>query len=98
MDEAVVEGLVREFAASWKNGIEFINQDVLSFFSNRNGMEILKQVILFLMVTLTICSLSFGVIFPFEVSENKSMLTLGLFTHWFAVYTKSLGGIALTLM
>lgn len=47
MDEAVVEGLVREFAASWKNGIEFINQDVLSFFSNRNGMEILKQVMLF---------------------------------------------------
>lgn len=44
-DEAVVEGLVREFAASWKSGIEAINQDVKSFFSNfRNGMEILKQV------------------------------------------------------
>lgn len=46
LDEAAVEGLVREFAASWKSGIEAINQDVLSFFSNvRNGMEILKQVI-----------------------------------------------------
>lgn len=46
LDEATVEGLVREFAASWKSGIEAINQDVLSFFSNfRNGMEILKQVI-----------------------------------------------------
>lgn len=45
LDEAVVEGLVREFAASWKSGIEAINQDVLAFFSNfRNGMEILKQV------------------------------------------------------
>ena len=42
-----MEGLVREFAASWKSGIEAINQDVLSFFSNfRNGMEILKQVLL----------------------------------------------------
>ena len=41
-----MEGLVREFAASWKSGIEAINQDVLSFFSNaRNGMEILKQVL-----------------------------------------------------
>ncbi|CAM9962480.1 unnamed protein product [Ascophyllum nodosum] len=46
LDETVVEGLVREFAASWKSGIEAINQDVLSFFSNyRNGMEILKQVL-----------------------------------------------------
>lgn len=46
LDEATVEGLVREFAASWKSGIEAINQDVLSFFSNfRNGMEILKQVL-----------------------------------------------------
>lgn len=46
LEEAAVEGLVREFAASWKSGIEAINQDVLSFFSNfRNGMEILKQVI-----------------------------------------------------
>lgn len=45
LDETAVEGLVREFAASWKSGIEAINQDVLSFFSNaRNGMEILKQV------------------------------------------------------
>ncbi|CAM9959091.1 unnamed protein product [Ectocarpus sp. 6 AP-2014] len=46
LDEAIVEGLVREFAASWKSGIEAVNQDVLSFFSNfRNGMEILKQVL-----------------------------------------------------
>lgn len=45
LDEATVEGLVREFAASWKSGIDAINQDVLAFFSNfRNGMEILKQV------------------------------------------------------
>lgn len=45
LDEAAVQGLVREFAASWKNGIEAINQDVLTFFSNaRNAMEILKQV------------------------------------------------------
>lgn len=45
LDEATVEGLVREFAASWKSGIEAINQDVLAFFSKpRNGMEILKQV------------------------------------------------------
>lgn len=45
LDESTVEGLVREFAASWKSGIEAINQDVLAYFSNfRNGMEILKQV------------------------------------------------------
>lgn len=52
LDEAAVEGLVREFAASWKSGIEAINQDVLSFFSNfRNGMEILKQVIMIVLHT-----------------------------------------------
>ena len=40
----VVEGLVRDFATNWKQGIEQINRDVLSFFANfRNGMEVLKQ-------------------------------------------------------
>jgi hypothetical protein len=42
----VVEGLVREFASTWKQGIEQINRNVLSFFANfRNGMEVLKQVL-----------------------------------------------------
>lgn len=42
----VVESLVREFASHWKSGIEQINRNVLSYFSNfRNGMEILKQVL-----------------------------------------------------
>lgn len=46
LDASVVEALVREFAATWKAGIEAINRDVLAFFSNfRNGMEILKQVL-----------------------------------------------------
>ena len=40
----VVESLVREFASSWRSGMETINRNVLSYFSNfRNGMEILKQ-------------------------------------------------------
>lgn len=42
----VVENLVRDFASSWKAGIEQINKNVLTYFSNfRNGMEILKQVL-----------------------------------------------------
>eukprot|EP00934_Nitzschia_sp_Nitz4_P005977 Nitzschia sp. Nitz4//scaffold40_size135432//60594//62879//NITZ4_003243-RA/size135432-processed-gene-0.19-mRNA-1//1//CDS//3329551216//5967//frame0 len=42
----VVESLVREFASTWRNGMESINRNVLSYFSNfRNGMEILKQVL-----------------------------------------------------
>lgn len=42
----VVESLVREFASTWKQGIEQINRNVLSFFANfRNGMEVLKQVL-----------------------------------------------------
>jgi hypothetical protein len=42
----VVAMLVREFASSWKENIEIINRNVLSYFSNfRNGMEILKQVL-----------------------------------------------------
>jgi len=45
VDEAVVEELVREFSANWKNGIQQINDDVTAYFANfRNGMEILKQV------------------------------------------------------
>ena len=49
-DEAVniqvVESLVREFASTWRPGMEAINRNVLSYFSNfRNGMEILKQVL-----------------------------------------------------
>lgn len=61
LDEAAVEGLVREFAASWKSGIEAINQDVLSFFSNfRNGMEILKQVGCFSTVPLFLAEMNMG--------------------------------------
>lgn len=42
----VVESLVREFSSSWKQGIEQINRNVLSFFANfRNGMEVLKQIL-----------------------------------------------------
>jgi hypothetical protein len=42
----VVEMLVREFSSNWKSGMEQINRNVLSYFSNfRNGMEILKQVL-----------------------------------------------------
>jgi len=44
LDQNLVEGLVRQFATTWKSGIESINRDVLSMFSNfRNGTEILKQ-------------------------------------------------------
>mmetsp|Transcript_13896 Transcript_13896/g.28430 ORF Transcript_13896/g.28430 Transcript_13896/m.28430 type:complete len:718 (+) Transcript_13896:209-2362(+) len=46
LDVNVVENLVRNFSTTWKNGIEQINNNVLSYFSNfRNGMEILKQVL-----------------------------------------------------
>lgn len=46
VDTAAVEVLVRDFAATWKSGIEAIYQNVLEYFSNfRNGMEILKQVL-----------------------------------------------------
>lgn len=49
LDEALVESLVREFASSWRTGIQQINDDVLKYFANfRNGMEILKQVIIIL--------------------------------------------------
>lgn len=46
VDARQAEELVREFAATWKGGIEGINHDVMAYFSNfRNGMEILKQVL-----------------------------------------------------
>lgn len=46
LDEAIVESLVRDFAASWRGGIKQINDGVLSYFANfRNGTEILKQVL-----------------------------------------------------
>ncbi|GMH82470.1 hypothetical protein TrST_g12487 [Triparma strigata] len=46
LDQSLVENLVRQFSSSWKSGIEQINKNVLSYFSNfRNGMEILKQVL-----------------------------------------------------
>mmetsp|Transcript_12398 Transcript_12398/g.36017 ORF Transcript_12398/g.36017 Transcript_12398/m.36017 type:complete len:874 (-) Transcript_12398:60-2681(-) len=42
----VVEALVRDFSSNWKQRLEDMNRNVLSFFSNfRNGMEILKQVL-----------------------------------------------------
>lgn len=45
LDERIVETLVREFAASWRQGVEKINDDVIASFANfRSGMEILKQV------------------------------------------------------
>jgi hypothetical protein len=45
-DPAVVESLVRDFAGTWKGGIEAIYQSVIESFGNfRNGMEILKQVL-----------------------------------------------------
>ena len=46
LDESLVESIVREFASSWRNGIQQINDGVLAHFANfRNGMEILKQVL-----------------------------------------------------
>lgn len=46
VDTAQVEKIVREFAATWKAGIEKMNSNVMTYFSNfRNGMEILKQVL-----------------------------------------------------
>jgi hypothetical protein len=49
LDEVIVESLVRDFSANWKVGIQQINDDVLAYFANfRNGMEILKQVVLIL--------------------------------------------------
>mmetsp|Transcript_8188 Transcript_8188/g.15453 ORF Transcript_8188/g.15453 Transcript_8188/m.15453 type:complete len:728 (+) Transcript_8188:155-2338(+) len=46
LDEGVVGGLVKEFATSWRTGIQQLNDDILSYFTNfRNGMEILKQVL-----------------------------------------------------
>lgn len=46
VDATQTENLVREFASSWRSGIQQINDDVLAYFANfRNGMEILKQVL-----------------------------------------------------
>jgi len=46
INPATVQSIVQEFSISWKTGIEQINRNVLSYFSNfRNGMEILKQVL-----------------------------------------------------
>jgi vacuolar protein sorting-associated protein 52 len=46
LDDAVVEGIIRDFAANWRTGIQQINDDVLTYFANfRNGFEILKQVL-----------------------------------------------------
>ena len=42
----LLESLVKDFSLTWKKGIEQINKNVLSYFSNfRNGLEILKQVL-----------------------------------------------------
>ncbi|KAI9913745.1 hypothetical protein PsorP6_005117 [Peronosclerospora sorghi] len=46
VDTAQIEVIVRDFAATWKAGIEKMNSNVMTYFSNfRNGMEILKQVL-----------------------------------------------------
>ncbi|KAE9024657.1 hypothetical protein PF011_g3409 [Phytophthora fragariae] len=46
VDTAQIEKIVREFAATWKAGIEKMNGNVMTYFANfRNGMEILKQVL-----------------------------------------------------
>ena len=46
LDEGVVGALVKEFASTWRTGIQQLNDDILSYFTNfRNGMEILKQVL-----------------------------------------------------
>jgi vacuolar protein sorting-associated protein 52 len=46
LDDALVEGLVRDFSVNWRSGIQQINDNVLAYFANfRNGMEILKQVL-----------------------------------------------------
>ena len=44
LNVALLESLVKDFSLNWKKGIEQINKNVLSYFSNfRNGLEILKQ-------------------------------------------------------
>ncbi|GLD95225.1 hypothetical protein PINS_up003867 [Pythium insidiosum] len=46
VDTAQIERIVRDFASTWKSGIEKMNGNILKYFSNfRNGMEILKQVL-----------------------------------------------------
>lgn len=46
LDDKIVETLVREFAANWRQGVEKIHDNVIACFANfRSGMEILKQVL-----------------------------------------------------
>jgi len=50
VDEQTMEMLIRDFSASWRSGMESINQDVLAHFSNfNNGKEVLKAVLTQLM-------------------------------------------------
>lgn len=46
LDAALVEKLVRDFAATWRTAIDKIHRDILSLFANFiNGKEVLKQVL-----------------------------------------------------
>lgn len=46
IDPALVDRLVRDFAATWKTAIDKIHNDILAYFSNFvNGMEVLKQLL-----------------------------------------------------
>lgn len=46
LDANAVLSIARDFASTWKAGIEAIYQNTLEYFANfRNGMEILKQVL-----------------------------------------------------
>jgi len=46
LDAALVQTLVRDFAATWKTAIDKIHRDILASFANfLNGMEVLKQVL-----------------------------------------------------
>ena len=46
LDAALVDRLTRDFAATWKNAISRVNEDVLTLFASFvNGMEVLKQVL-----------------------------------------------------
>lgn len=89
LDEATVEGLVREFAASWKSGIEAINQDVLSFFSNfRNGMEILKQVMVPVRHTLSLSLVPAGLRCNISWFIDVQWFQALLYTTWYLVYCR----------
>eukprot|EP00824_Muranothrix_gubernata_P005780 TRINITY_DN17560_c0_g1_i1.p1 TRINITY_DN17560_c0_g1~~TRINITY_DN17560_c0_g1_i1.p1 ORF type:complete len:764 (-),score=142.62 TRINITY_DN17560_c0_g1_i1:7-2133(-) len=46
IDTSSVERIVREFASNWKGSMEYINSNVMKYFSNfKNGAEILKKVL-----------------------------------------------------